>query len=68
MADLPAGIAIKTVTAFMIVHIDIASSILFRQFLATPQLYTFATVASYSATRIWQLQNRMLLAGKRSRG
>ena len=28
----------------------------------------FATVASYSATRIWQLQNHMLFAGKRSTG
>ena len=64
MADIPAGIAIKTVTAFMIVH----RYRLFHPFPATPQLYTFATVASYSATRIWQLQNRMLLAGKRSRG
>ena len=53
MADLPAGIAIKTVTAFMIVH----RYRLFHPFPATPQLYTFATVASYSATRIsvWRL-------------
>ena len=63
MADLPAGIAIKAVTALMIVR-------RYRLFHLFPPVSSdaFATVASYSATRIWQLQNHMLLAGKRSRG
>ena len=63
MADLPAGVAIKTVTAFMIVH-------RYRLFHPFPPVSIDATIVylCYSATRIWQLQNRLLLADKRSRG